>query len=115
MDLRESDRLGHRERGKDAGKSSGEHRLAGSRRSNQQKIVRPSRGDLKRSLRELLSTHVGQIGLPGWRALEEGARIEPSRLERAFPRKMLHHLLEGLTTQDFHSFHRGSLSGIRPR
>ncbi len=115
MDLRKVDRFGHRERGKDPGKSPGKHRLAGPRWSDQQEVMAPGRGDLECALRELLATHVGQIRLPGWRTLEETDHIKPGRPDRAQSFEMIQHLSQRLAAQDFHPFYGGILSGVRAR
>ena len=62
VDARDLERLGARERRKDAGKPSREHRLPGARGPHEQEVVRPGRRDLERPPGALLAAHVSEVG-----------------------------------------------------
>jgi len=73
VDGRRLERLLGSERGKDARKPPGEHRLAGARRPGEEQVVASRGGDLERAAREDLAAHVGQVGQRSLRA-QDGQR-----------------------------------------
>jgi hypothetical protein len=64
MDARDFERLRPRECRQDAGKATGEHRLAGTGWSHEEEVVRACGRNLERASRALLPADVGEIGRP---------------------------------------------------
>ncbi len=64
MDTRHLERLGRLEGGQDARESTGEHRLARSRRPREEEIVPSCCGDLERAPRAFVTAHLGKIRQP---------------------------------------------------
>ena len=62
MDLRGLDGFLKRQRRQDSGESFREHRLAGSRRSDQQHVVASGGGHFERALGAGLAAYVAEIG-----------------------------------------------------
>jgi hypothetical protein len=87
VDERRLERLGEGERGKDPGKTAGEHRFAGTWRTHQQEVVRSGRRDLERALRDELSSHVPQRSRPrGTGRARSAAYIDRGRPDDNRPR-----------------------------
>ncbi len=62
LDHRDFERFACVERRQQAGQARGEHRLAGARRADHQKIVAAGGCDLERALGRLLALHIAQVG-----------------------------------------------------
>jgi len=79
VDPRRFDRLVERERRQDRRQPAREHRLAGTRRSKQQQVVRPGGGDFERALRVRLAAHLGQVAAGRGAAGEEHRGVDGRR------------------------------------
>ncbi len=81
------------ERRQDARETTREHRLARARRSPEQQAMPSGRGDLERSLRERLATHLAQAGRA---VVRRGPRRRLRRRtgERIATHQMIEHLAE---------------------
>ena len=59
------DRLVERERGQDSRHTPGHHRLARTRRADDEQVVAARTGDFNRPAREELAADIRQVGAPG--------------------------------------------------
>jgi len=65
--------------GQQAGKTLGQHRLAGARRAHHEHAVAASRSDLQGSFRRRLPLDVGQVGIGRFLLLRAGLQLAPAR------------------------------------
>jgi hypothetical protein len=122
MDRRAFQGLVERQRRRNPRQPPRQHRLASPRRTAEQQVVPPSRGDLQRPAREQLPAHVREVALGGWRRRpgRSAGRRRECRLVRRIER--LDRLVERAdrqisspsTTQASGAFCGGSSSRRKP-
>ena len=84
LDRGHLDRFVEVERREDRGEAAREHRLAGSRRTDEENVVTARGGDLEGPLRRLLPTNVGEVAGGERGGGEESCRVDGGGLSRRF-------------------------------